>query len=84
VKLKDVAAEQVDHFLENGYIIVKNAFTREQAAAFTSEMWIRLGLDPNDKSTWDKERVHMPSLKRVKVSEFAPKVPFLPFLTRTY
>ncbi|KAJ3576134.1 hypothetical protein NP233_g628 [Leucocoprinus birnbaumii] len=72
-KLKEIIAEQVDHFLEHGYIIVKNAFTREQAAEFTSEMWVRLGLDPNDKSTWTKDRIHMPWLKRVKVSEFAPK-----------
>ncbi|KAF5356025.1 hypothetical protein D9756_004201 [Leucocoprinus leucothites] len=68
-----LSTEQVDHFLEHGYIIVKKAFTREQAAEFTSEMWTRLGLDPNDKSTWTKERIHMPWLKRAKVSEFAPK-----------
>ncbi|KXN83603.1 hypothetical protein AN958_01168 [Leucoagaricus sp. SymC.cos] len=31
--------EQAKHFLEHGYIVVRSAFTREQAAEFTSEMW---------------------------------------------
>jgi hypothetical protein len=74
--LKTIIAEQVNHFMEHGYIIVESAFTREQATEFTSEMWIRLGMDPNDKSTWTKERIHMPWLNRVKVSDFAPKVWF--------
>ncbi|KAF9452551.1 hypothetical protein P691DRAFT_721631 [Macrolepiota fuliginosa MF-IS2] len=65
--------EQVDHFLEHGYIVIKNAFTREQAVEFASNMWIRLGLDPNDKSTWNKEKIHMPWLNRVNVSDFSPK-----------
>ncbi|KAF7784713.1 hypothetical protein Agabi119p4_878 [Agaricus bisporus var. burnettii] len=72
-KFEYLTAEQVDHFLEHGYIIIKNAFTREQAADFTSELWTRLGLDPNDKSTWTQERIHMPWLKRVKVADFSPK-----------
>jgi hypothetical protein len=68
-------AEQVDHFLEHGFIIVKNAFSREQAADFTSGLWTRLGLDPNDKSSWTQEKIHMPWLKRVKVADFSTKVP---------
>jgi hypothetical protein len=69
-----ITDEQVEHFLKNGYIRIKGAFTQEQANEFMSSMWIRLGMDPNDKSTWDKERVHMPFRERVKVSSFAPKV----------
>ena len=37
-------------------------------------MWLRLGMDPNDKSTWSQERVHMPVLNREEVATFAPKV----------
>lgn len=70
-------AEQVDHFLEHGYIVIKNAFSRQQATGFTSELWTRLGLDPDDKSTWTREKIHMPWLKRVKVADFSPKVYFL-------
>ncbi|KAA1469954.1 hypothetical protein DENSPDRAFT_835655, partial [Dentipellis sp. KUC8613] len=65
--------EQVDFFMENGYIVVKNAFTKEKSDEWTTNMWVRLGLDPNDKSTWDRERIHMPSHKREAVATFAPK-----------
>ncbi|TFK76809.1 hypothetical protein BDN72DRAFT_829974 [Pluteus cervinus] len=65
--------EQVDHFMENGYIVIKGAFTQENAQEWTKTMWIRLGLDPHDKSTWTRERAHMPWHKRELVSEFAPK-----------
>ncbi|KAF9270519.1 hypothetical protein L218DRAFT_969059 [Marasmius fiardii PR-910] len=65
--------EQINHFLEHGYVVVKNAFNREKAAQWTETMWIKLGLDPNDKTTWDRERIHMPSHKREEVAKFAPK-----------
>lgn len=67
-------AEQVDFFLENGYVVIKHAFTKEQAADFTKEMWVRLGMDPKDKTTWNRERTNMPVTKKVYVDEFAPKV----------
>ena len=60
--------------MENGYLIVKNAFSREQAAEFTKDLWVRLGLDPDDESTWDRERIHMPVLRREPVATFAPRV----------
>lgn len=67
-------AEQVDFFMENGYIVIKQAFTMEKAAEHTKNMWVRLGRDPNDKSTWDQERIHMPVHHRERVADFAPKV----------
>ncbi|KDR84828.1 hypothetical protein GALMADRAFT_217902 [Galerina marginata CBS 339.88] len=68
-----LTSEQVDFFLENGYIVIKDAFTKQQAAHSTANIWLRLNLDPNDKSSWDRERIHMPSHVRVKVAEFSPK-----------
>ncbi|KAF8649896.1 hypothetical protein AX16_005655 [Volvariella volvacea WC 439] len=65
--------EDEDHFLRYGYIVVRGAFTKEKAAEWTRTMWIRLGLDPNDKTTWTKERIHMPWHRREAVSDFAPK-----------
>ena len=79
------SAEQVDFFMENGYVVIKQAFTKERAAEWTKDMWTRLDLDPNDKSTWDRERIHMPWHKRESVSKFAPKVSlfFIPLSSRT-
>ncbi|KAH9487092.1 hypothetical protein JR316_0001160 [Psilocybe cubensis] len=65
--------EQVEFFLEFGYVIIKNAFTKEQAAEWTKDLWFRLNLDPNDKSTWNQERIHLPFNSREKVARFAPK-----------
>ncbi|KAG6817601.1 hypothetical protein H0H87_006229 [Tephrocybe sp. NHM501043] len=65
--------EQIDHFLDQGFVVVKSAFTKKKAAEWTTNVWIRLGMDPNDPSTWDRERVHMPWHKRERVADFAPK-----------
>ncbi|KIK71344.1 hypothetical protein GYMLUDRAFT_147615 [Collybiopsis luxurians FD-317 M1] len=70
---KYLSPEQVDFFLEHGFIIVRDAFSKEKAAEWTKTMWIRLGLDPNNKSTWGKERIHMPWHRREEVATFAPK-----------
>lgn len=69
-----ILVDQVDHFLNHGYIVIKNAFTERKAAEWTENIWVRMGLDQNDKSTWDRERIHMPSHKREPVALFAPKV----------
>ena len=67
--------------MENGYVVIKQAFTKEKAAESTKNMWVRLGRDPNDKSTWDQERVHMPAHNRERVADFAPKVRQIKVLT---
>lgn len=64
--------EQRDHFLEHGYIVVKSAFTKQQANEWSKDIWIRLGMDPHDESTWTKERIHMPFHRRIDVNEFSP------------
>ena len=60
--------------MENGYLVVKEAFSREQAAEFTKHLWVRLDLDPNEKSTWNLERTHMPYHRLEPVANFAPRV----------
>jgi hypothetical protein len=39
----------------------------------TSDVWTRLGMSADDKETWTKPRVHMPSHQSFDASEFAPK-----------
>jgi hypothetical protein len=60
--------------MEHGYVVVHGAFTQEQADDWTKDVWRRLGMDPNDRSTWTKEKVHMPKHNSVSFKEFAPKV----------
>ncbi|PFH49197.1 hypothetical protein AMATHDRAFT_76302 [Amanita thiersii Skay4041] len=70
---KCLTLEQIQHFLKHGYVVIKSAFTKEQTVEWTRNIWVRLGLDPNNAETWDRERIHMPSHKRIPVADFAPK-----------
>jgi hypothetical protein len=65
--------EQAQHFLDKGYVIIQNAFPREVAKAHTDMAWKRLGYDPDDPSTWAEAIIHMPTLNRFPIVEFAPK-----------
>ena len=65
--------EDVEQFLNDGYIALKGCFAPEFAAEWREQAFIRLGLDPEDSSTWTEKRIHMPTLERVQISEFAPK-----------
>ena len=47
-----LSQEQIDHFLEHGWIKLSGCFTREQSADLQSQLWTRLGMDPDDMSTW--------------------------------
>jgi hypothetical protein len=47
-----LSQEQIEFFLENGWIKLSNCFTRDQAEGIQTLLWTRLGMDPNDMSTW--------------------------------
>ena len=68
-----LSPEQIAHFLEHGFVKVPQCFTRAQAEEFSSQVWVRLGMSPTDKSTWTTERTNMPFHHTVQVDEFAPK-----------
>ncbi|KAH7914289.1 hypothetical protein BJ138DRAFT_1177439 [Hygrophoropsis aurantiaca] len=74
-EFKYLTPEQIDFFMENGYIVLKKAFTKEKSDEWTKNMWVRLGCDPADKSTWptEKDRIHMPVHNRESVSTFCPQ-----------
>ncbi|KAL0931885.1 uncharacterized protein CTRU02_212838 [Colletotrichum truncatum] len=63
---------QKEHFKAKGWLKLSNCFTKDQAEWVTKDVWTRLGMDPNDKSTW-KHRTNMPHHRTFDCSEFAPK-----------
>ncbi|KAE9371033.1 hypothetical protein N431DRAFT_558656 [Stipitochalara longipes BDJ] len=62
-----------EHFLTHGYIHLTNCFTKEQAAEKTKDVWTRLGMSPDDKSTWTKAQINMPSHWNFDAATIAPK-----------
>ncbi|KAK7742072.1 hypothetical protein SLS53_004658 [Cytospora paraplurivora] len=65
--------DEKEHFLNNGWIKIPQAFTKDQAATFTKDVWTRLGMSPTDKTTWHTPRTNMPSHQSVDASSFAPR-----------
>ena len=57
VEYRTLTEEQRQHFLDHGWIRIEGAVPKEDIARFTQDVWVRLGYDPNDKSTWIKEKV---------------------------
>src|SRR4029078_11519850 len=65
--------EQIDSFLERGYVTVHGCFTHARARPWLDAGWTRLGYDPADPRTWREKRVHLPTSQRVEVKDFAPR-----------
>lgn len=70
---KQLSQQDVDHFMQHGFVKLSDCFTQEQADDAISNLWTRLGMSPTDKSTWHTERINMPAHKEFPVADFAPK-----------
>jgi hypothetical protein len=71
--MKVLTPDDVDHFLEKGFVRLRGCFTHEAAREYTRHLWDRLGYRPDDPSTWEQPSVHMESHLDIDVEEFAPK-----------
>ncbi len=54
-----LTAEQANHFLQKGYVVIDGCLDRRLANEWTERAWRRLGYDPTDTSTWKKDIVWM-------------------------
>jgi len=43
-----LSAEQVESFVEHGYVRIPACFTREDARPWLDEAWVRLGYDGHE------------------------------------
>ncbi|KDR66402.1 hypothetical protein GALMADRAFT_106528 [Galerina marginata CBS 339.88] len=64
--------DQRDHFLEHGWVKVPNAISKAIIEEWTKNIWVRLGYDENDKSTWLEEYLKLPRHREIPVEELAP------------
>ncbi|TPX14801.1 uncharacterized protein E0L32_005196 [Thyridium curvatum] len=62
-----------EQFIQHGWVKIEGAFTEEQAAWVTQDVWTRLGMAPDNKSTWNQERVHMPGHRTFDCAKLAPR-----------
>ncbi|WP_020575607.1 hypothetical protein [Actinopolymorpha alba] len=65
--------QQAEDFLENGFVVIHDCFSREAAADLTETLWTRLDYDADDPSTWAESSIHMPTHRHLDVKDFAPK-----------
>jgi hypothetical protein len=65
--------EQVQSYLDKGYLIVKDCLDLSVAKRWIDEAYERLGYDKHDPSTWIKDIVWMDHKNFMPVRELAPK-----------
>ncbi len=65
--------EHVRSFLDNGYLVVKDCLDLNIANRWISEGFQRLGYDPDQPSTWEKDIIWMDHKNQMEVRELAPK-----------
>lgn len=68
-----LSEEQVQHFLNKGYLVVKNCFEKDVAQKLTDRAFERLGYDKNNPDTWEKDIIWMDHETMFQVKDIAPK-----------
>ena len=68
-----LSSDEIQKFIQSGYVVIHDCFSRETAQAVTEKAFVRLGYDKHDRTTWTESRIHMPGLEHFILSEFSPK-----------
>lgn len=69
---RQLTDEQVQHFLERGYVVVPGAFDVGAARRWLDDAWLRFGYDRDDPGSWLEKRIHLSSRSKVDARAFAP------------
>ena len=72
-KYRVLTDEQVQSFLDKGYLIVKDCLDSSVSNRWIDEAYQRLGYDKHDPSTWAKDIIWMDHKNQMPVRELAPK-----------
>jgi hypothetical protein len=63
----------IEHFITCGFIKLKSGLDPALMKRWVDRTWARTGYDPADRSTWKRERIHLPFSERISVRERAPR-----------
>ena len=70
---KVLTEAQVQSFLDKGYLVIKDCFDTHLGNRWIEESYDRLGYNPRDATTWQKDIVWMDHKNRMQVRDIAPK-----------
>jgi hypothetical protein len=70
-----VAADQIEQFVEHGFVRIDNAFPRSTADAAREILWSETGCDPNDRATWTKPVIRVGEIRDSIFAEAANTKP---------
>lgn len=65
--------EQVQSFLDNGYLVVKGCVDLDIAQSWIDHAYERLGYTPGDPTTWQKDIVWLDHAHQLPIPEVAPR-----------
>ena len=68
-----LSEEEQRHFVEHGWLRVPKAIRKDVVDDWMRWLWPRLGMDPNDPSTWNPEYVTMPPHHEMRNEELCPE-----------
>lgn len=72
-QLQVLSEADARHFVEKGYVRVKDCVDPALARKWTGEAYARLGYDPDDRSTWTKDIVWMDRHNIAKIKDISPR-----------
>jgi len=61
------------HFLEHGWLKVSNAIAPQYITSWLSDLWVRLGWDEHDPSTWEEPYIKLPRHREARCEDFCPE-----------
>jgi len=64
---------QVQSFLDNGYLVVKQCVDPDLIRRWVDRGWERLGYDRHDPATWAKDAIWMKNESEVAIRDVAPR-----------
>lgn len=70
VEYQHLTSDEQAHFVEHGWLRVPNAINPEYLDPWLGNLWTRLGMQSDDKSTWTDEFLKLPRHREVPNEEF--------------
>ena len=70
---RELTDAQVQSFLDNGYLVVKDCLEQDVAQRWIANAYTRLNYSPTDARTWVKDIVWMDHNEQLPVAQLAPR-----------